>query len=203
MTVPVLILAGGASTRMGARNKLLEPAFGQPLIRLQAWRALKASRDVSVLVRPDQPEIANALTGLDVSIIIASEAVEGIGGSIRAGTRSFLRQPCFLLMLADLVEIEASDLRKVMNASAIESGPRIWRGATEDGKPGHPILFERHVYDDLLKLSGDNGGKSVIEMYRDQTRLVNLPGQRARFDLDTPEAWDAWHTTRLERAKAG
>ena len=193
MTVPILILAGGKSARMGSRNKLLEEVHGQPLLRLQAWRALKASRDVSVLIRPGQPALKQALAGLNVRIISAPEAYEGMGGSIRAGTRAHLRSKCFLLMLADLVEIEASDLRAVMQARAMTSGPYIWRGATQDGRAGHPILFEHTVYGDLLNLRQDDGGRSVIAAHQDHVHLVPLPKQRARLDLDTPEEWDKWH----------
>ncbi len=192
MSVPILILAGGASTRMGSRHKLLESINGQSLLRLQAWRAMKASREVTVLIRPGQPALKRALAGLPIKILVANEAFEGMGGSIRAGTRAHLRAKCFLMLLADLVEIEASDMRSVMTARATENGPWIWRGATADGKPGHPILFEHHVYSDLLNLRGDTGGQSVIDANPEKVRLVPLEGDRARCDLDTPEDWDAW-----------
>lgn len=192
MTVPILILAGGKAARMGSRNKLLEEVHGQPLVRLQAWRALKASRSVSVLIRPGQPAVRQALAGLNVRIIAAPEAYEGMGGSIRAGTRAHLRSKCFLMVLADLVEIEASDMRLVMQGRAMTTGPWIWRGATQDGKPGHPVLFEHQVYGDLLRLRQDNGGQSVMEAHAGRVQLVPLPGNRARRDLDTPEEWAAW-----------
>lgn len=195
MTVPILILAGGASSRMGSRDKLTETVGGQPLLRLQAWRALKASREVTVLIRPGRPDLQRALAGLPLRIITQSEAQEGIGGSIRAGTRAHLRARCFLLMLADLVAIEASDLRTVIAARNTANGPLIWRGATADGKPGHPVLFEHGVYGDLLNLRGDVGAQAVMEKHKNRIRLVPLPGDRARFDLDTPEDWEGWRAS--------
>lgn len=192
MTVPILILAGGSSSRMGARHKLLEPVQGQPLLRLQARRALKASSDVTVLIRPDRPALQDAIAGLPVKLLVAPEAVEGMGGSIRAGTRSQLGNECFLMLLADLVEIEASDMRKVMAARANSTGPWVWRGATEDGKPGHPILFDKAIYGELLNLRGDSGGGEIMKSHADKEMHVPLSGQRARTDLDTPEDWDAW-----------
>lgn len=198
MTVPILILAGGSSSRMGSRQKLLEPVQGQPLLRLQAWRALKASRDVTVLIRPGQPALKRAVAGLPVKLLTAPEAFEGMGGSIRAGTRAQLRSKCFLMMLADLVEIEASDMRTVINARARRNGPWIWRGATKDGRPGHPILFERGIYGELLNLRGDNGGRGIIDAHADKVMLITLPGQRALTDLDTPEEWAAWRAAGKE-----
>lgn len=198
MTVPILILAGGSSTRMGERNKLLESVEGQPLLRLQAWRALKASREVSVLIRPGQPALKRAVAGLPIRLMTVNEAFEGMGGSIRAGTRAHLRHKCFLMMLADLVDIEANDMRQVINARATEHGPWAWRGATEDGTPGHPILFEQQIYADLLNLRGDDGGKHVMEKHADKVRLIPLLGKRARTDLDTVEEWDAWRAQKDE-----
>lgn len=183
---------------MGPRHKLLEDVNGQPLLRLQAWRALKASRDVTVLIRPGMPALKRAVAGLPVRLLVATEAFEGMGGSIRAGTRANLRAKCFLMMPADLVEIEASDMRAVINARATENGPWFWRGATQDGKPGHPILFEASSYAELLNLRGDQGGAEIMQRHPDKVQLVPLPGQRARTDLDTPEEWDHW---RAEQAK--
>jgi len=177
---------------MGSRHKLLEEVHGQPLLRLQAWRALKASRDVTVLIRPGVPMLKQVLTGLNVRVLVAPEAYEGMGGSIRAGTRAHLRSRCFLMLLADLIDIEASDMREVMTARSTHSGPWIWRGATQDGKPGHPILFEKNVYSDLLNLRRDHGGNEFIAAHKDRVQLVPLPGQRARRDLDTMEDWDTW-----------
>ncbi len=198
MTVPILILAGGASSRMGSRDKLLEVAYGQPLLRLQAWRALKASREVTVLIRPGQPALKRALAGLPLKILVATEAFEGIGGSIRAGTRAHLRSKCFLMVLADLVDVEAQDMRTVMAARSMQSGPWIWRGATEDGLPGHPILFESAVFGDLLNLRGDAGGSEIMERRADRIQTVRLPGRRARRDLDTPEDWNVWRQEQLK-----
>lgn len=194
MTTPVLILAGGSSSRMAPRNKLLENVDGHPLLRLQAWRALKASRDVTVLLRPNQPALKTALDGLPVRILTANEALEGMGGSIRAGTRSLQNAPCFLMLLADLVDIEAEDMRRVMSAREAKTGAVAWRGTTEDGKPGHPILFDSALYPELMELSGDQGAKAVLSCYADQIVDVPLPGQRARTDLDSPDDWLLWRS---------
>lgn len=199
MTVPILILAGGSSSRMGARHKLLETVHGQPLLRLQAWRALKTSRDVTVLIRPDQPALEHVLEGLPVTILTANEAIEGMGGSLRAGTMAHLRDKCFLMLLADLVEIEANDMRALITArTKNESAAHIWQATTEDGKPGNPILFDRAVYGDLLDLHGDIGARKLLQLHKDELTYVPLPGQRARMDLDTPEDWAAWRATQSQ-----
>ncbi|MEP4198186.1 MAG: nucleotidyltransferase family protein [Aliishimia sp.] len=193
MSVPILILAGGSSSRMGSRQKLLEPVHGQPLLRVQACRALKASPHVTVLIRPDVPLVKQALNGLDVRILEAPQAHEGMSGSIRAGAHAHVNDPCFLMLLTDLIDIDTTDMRKVINARDAQTDHWIWRGATEDGKPGHPILFDQKVYDALLGIRGDTGAQEVIKANKNKVQLVPLPGRRARRDLDTPQDWDDWH----------
>jgi molybdenum cofactor cytidylyltransferase len=192
MSVPILVLAGGASRRMGARDKLLEPVRGAPLLRIQAERALQASDDVTVLLRPEREAHVAALAGLPVQMLTAPEAIEGMGGSIRAGTAHLSNRPYFLLMLADLVEIETADLQTVIAARKAQPKAWIWRGASEGFKPGHPILFDRRVFPDLRELGQDKGGAAILKRHKDKVHLVPLPGQRALLDLDTPEAWEAW-----------
>jgi len=203
MSVPILILAGGTSTRMGNKHKLLEVVDGQPLLRLQAWRALKASPEVTVLLRPGQPALRRAVAGLPVRTITPQEALEGIGGSLRAGTRAHLGARAFMVLLADLVEIEAQDMRAVMQARSTGSGALIWQGATQDGRPGHPILFESALYGHLLTARQDVGAKALVEQFADRRQLVPLPGRRARVDLDTPQDWAAWRAQRDEISSEG
>ena len=177
---------------MGTGDKLTELVGNQPLLRVQAWRALKASRDVTVLIRPGNHAARRALAGLTARIFQPTEAFEGMGGSMRAGTRTMLRNRGFIMLLADLVDINSTDIREIMAHRVVNPSAKIVRGATSDGKPGHPIFFDRSVYGDLLNLRGDDGGRGVAEKYSDQTHLVELPGNSARLDLDTPEDWAAW-----------
>ena len=81
-------------------------------------------------------------------------------------------------------------------ARAANPASAIWRGAAEDGTPGHPVLFDGALRDDFADLSGDSGGRAIIDRYKDRTHLVPLPGRRALTDLDTPEDWEAWRSAR-------
>lgn len=188
--IAILLLAGGASARMGARDKLTEPVHGQPLVQLQAHRALEVSRDVTILLRPGNIAARQTLRGLPLRVMHPVEALEGMGGSLRAGSRTLADRPAFLLLLADLVELTPEDMRLVITARQNHPGAHIWRGMTSDGKPGHPILFDRVCYEDLSNLSGDQGARDILHHH--PVHPVPLPGQRARRDLDTPSDWAEW-----------
>ena len=190
--IPILILAAGQSTRMRGRDKLLEDVGGVPLLRLQVERALRLGGAVYVALGPDQIDRAAALGDLDVIALTVPEASEGMSGTMRSAIGQLPECPAFMMLLGDLVAIEADDLRKVYQAYLRKPHYLIWRGATDDNKPGHPIIFSSAIRPEFAKLSGDGGGEALVKPLIKQTWLEPLDGNRARLDLDTPEDWAAW-----------
>ncbi|APE43596.1 4-diphosphocytidyl-2C-methyl-D-erythritol synthase [Sulfitobacter alexandrii] len=192
--MPIIILAAGGATRMRGRDKLLEPVAGVPLLRRQALMARAAGQGPVVVALPPRPHLRyDVLEGLDVQLLPVADAAEGMNASLRAG---ILALPgtvrCAMVLLADLPELTAADLRRVADAVDLTDGNMIWRGATAQGAPGHPIVFRSDLFPALAALEGDSGGREVVSQQADRMVLVPLPGDRARLDLDTPEAWAAW-----------
>jgi len=191
--VSVLILAAGASSRMRGRDKLLELVEGVPLLRRQACMALEVSGDVRVALPPAPHPRDDAVADLPVTLVRVPDAAEGMGASLRT-LFAAVTAPRALLLLGDLPALEADDLRAVLAAPATAPGAVIWRGATQDGKGGHPMLVADAAYPDFIALCGDDGGRGVVAKHG--AHLVPLPGTRARLDLDTPEDWAAWRAGR-------
>lgn len=194
--LPILILAAGQSRRMRGRDKLLEEVDGRPLIRRMAQIARAVSGRVVVALPPAPHARYDALDGLDITALEVRDAHEGMGASIAAGTRAMGDAPAFMLLLADLPDLQVEDLNSVTQAVDLKSETAIWRGATADGAPGHPIVFRAELYPALAALSGDDGGRGVVASVGERVKLIPLPGTRARRDLDTPEDWAAWRAAR-------
>ena len=191
--IPILLLAAGASSRMRGRDKLIEEIDGVALLRRQALMA-RAISDTVIVALPARPHPRYALIAdLDVKVLEVPDADEGMGASIRTAFAALpegARQA--MLLLADLPEITQDDLCTVIAAINTHPDAVIWRGATQDGKAGHPIIFDQSLFADLTRLTGDSGGQSVVNAAGKRVHLIALPDQRARLDLDTPEDWDAW-----------
>ena len=96
-----------------------------------------------------------------------------------------------MILLADLPDITADDLNTVLDSVQAHPDMLIWRGATEAGKPGHPVVFDRSLFKRLSCLTGDEGAQSVVRACSDKVHLQPLPGQNALLDLDTPADWAA------------
>jgi len=190
--IPILILAAGQSSRMGGRDKLLEDVGGEPLLRKQVRMACGTGHPVFVALPANAGARRTAIADLAAQPLGVAEAKEGLSGTMRGAVRQLPDAPAFMLILGDLVALETSDLLAVIGTRERHPDNIIWRGATQDGAPGHPIIFDRSVRPDFANLRGDDGGKGLIGPLKDRTCLVRLPQNRARFDLDTPEEWDAW-----------
>jgi CTP:molybdopterin cytidylyltransferase MocA len=179
---------------MRGADKLAEVVAGQPLLRRQAQIARAATRGPVLVTLPDRthPRV-DQLRGLDLQVIPVPRAAEGMSASLRAGIAALPEGTvAVMILLADLPELEATDLARVLDTVAPESATRVWRGATADGKPGHPLVIHADLFPAFRALEGDTGGRDVLAQFRDRTRLIPLPGARALRDLDTPEAWAAW-----------
>ena len=189
MTGCIMILAAGASSRMGpGRDKLLEPLADGPLLRVMVNRALAVCGQVMLcLPGPDHPRVAHIGAATPIWV---PDADEGMAASIRAGVRALPEAVTDVMILpADMPEMTEKDMQDVW--AAHQSGA-ITRGASADGTPGHPVIFPQDLLRELTELRGDEGARSVIVRHRQRVHLVPLPAQHALTDLDTPEAWAAW-----------
>ncbi|GAA6175517.1 nucleotidyltransferase family protein [Sulfitobacter pacificus] len=192
--LPIVILAAGASSRMRGRDKLLEEVNGLPLLRQQALKACAVTGGPVLIALPAPPHPRyDALKGLEVLPFAVPDADEGMNASLRRAFAALPREaPCAMVLLGDLPDVTADDLAKVADAVELDSGQLIWRGATQEGAAGHPIVFHRTLFPAFAQLSGDSGGREVVAQAKGRMTLVPLEGQRARRDLDTPEDWDRW-----------
>ncbi|MBS8271542.1 nucleotidyltransferase family protein [Halomonas litopenaei] len=159
--------------------------------------AQATGQPVFVAVPPDAIARRAIIDESKATALIVADADEGLSASLRSGVAQLPDATAFLVMLGDLVALETADLVAVLDARKAAPHALIWRGTTADGKPGHPILFDALLRPDFAGLAGDKGADALVKKHSAATHLVALPDARARFDLDTPEDWDAWRLTRM------
>lgn len=188
----ILILAAGASSRMAPRDKLLEQIDGQPLIARSLRTALATGLPVTLTLPPDRPERWQAVEGIGGKRVTVAQARDGMAESLKAGLAAIPADVPVLLLLADLPELDTTDLLAVAGADSAF----IQRGATEAGQPGHPVLLPVWLRPELEALTGDQGARALFQRHNDRLRLVPLPANRALTDLDTPEDWARWRALR-------
>jgi CTP:molybdopterin cytidylyltransferase MocA len=179
---------------MAGRDKLLEPVNGQPLLKRITALCLPHGQVFVTLPRLDHPR-ANVLPQA-AHIVTVPDWQEGMSASLRAGNAAIPAALDLMVLPADMPEITGADIARVVAAQVAAPNALIWHAATQDGTPGHPVLFAAALRDGFAGLSGDTGARAILSAHGGRRHLVPLPGQRARVDLDTPEEWARWRQTR-------
>jgi molybdenum cofactor cytidylyltransferase len=182
----LLLLAAGASTRMG-RPKQLLPVRGRPLLRhvVEAYLAEPVSPLVIVL-GANPVEIAACLDGLPVHLVVNAGWAEGMGSSLRTGMEALLaRAPTLdsvVVALADQPDLTAGHIAKLIGTHRATGRSIV---ASEcDGVRGPPVLFAAAHFPALLASHGDIGARPLLQKHVQDVAAVPLT---AAPDLDTPE----------------
>jgi molybdenum cofactor cytidylyltransferase len=196
--VAVLLLAAGRSTRMGGPNKMLAEAEGQPLV-VHAVKAALASQAVEVVVvlghmaeevkaAIDRAVPANG----KLRFVINPDFAEGLSTSVRTGMTALAKNiDAAIVQLGDMPGVTAALLDRLMAAFSPVEGRSICV-PTVGGKRGNPVLWDRRFFPEIAQVSGDTGAKHLIGEHADLVCEVEMTGEAAITDIDTPEALAAW-----------
>lgn len=196
--IPALILAAGVARRMRGTDKLLEKVRGVPLLRAKVEDALACDMAAYVtLPGPEHPRW-QLLDGLPVTRVPVPNAHRGMAASLGAGLHALPpRARRVMILLSDLPELSAEHLRTMLDAAKAHPDAPALRGATEDGRAGHPVILSLTFKDQLLGLEGDRGAGAILKTL--PVVKITLPGTVAITDLDTPEDWAAWRAAQREQ----
>lgn len=182
-----LVLAAGLSRRAGAVNKLLVDIDGRPMVRVVAETALAAGfRPVLAVTGHEAAAVAAVLAGIDVGLVDNPDFGEGMAASIRHGIGALPDDVGGVLVcLGDMPWVRESTLVALRQGFSSAMGPAIRRPVCH-GRPGNPVLFGRDFLAELARLTGDRGGKAVIEAHPDQVFDVAVDDPGIFHDLDRP-----------------
>ena len=177
-----VVLAAGAGRRFGG-DKLLAVVDGEPMIRsvVRAYAALCGR--VTVVAR-SREQFSAALDGLPVEVAVNEHADEGMASSLHAGVMACTDRPALMFVLADEPRVDRSLVASVMKLWVDTSAPIV--APRFAGVIGHPVLFDRSCFTDLLALDGDTGARGVVRRMQSQVRYVDVDREQP-VDIDTPD----------------
>jgi CTP:molybdopterin cytidylyltransferase MocA len=181
----VIILAAGASRRLG-RPKQLEPWDGVPLLRRAVLTALDAGvGPVVVVLGCLADECRAVIADLDAQVVVNGGWEEGMASSIRAGVAAveLLDPPSEALVIATCDQPAVLAAHLVALARAVAEGADA-AGSGYEGIVGVPAVFGRSLWSELLKLSGDVGGR---ELLRGLSNARTVPSGTAGLDFDSSQ----------------
>lgn len=192
--VAAVILAAGRSTRAGDLNKLTEDVAGRAIVAHVADAVLaSAARPVIVVSGHRADAVKAALGDRDVTFAHNPDFADGISTSIRTGVGA-VPETCAgaMIVLGDMPDLIAEDVDSLIEAFDGETICIPYTG----GRRGNPVLFPRAFFDDLKKLTGDEGARKLTAMHTKDVREVPVEGAGTLTDLDTADAIAAWRRER-------
>lgn len=174
-----LVLAAGAGSRFGG-DKLRAPWGDGSLIAATLSIARAAPVDgVAAAIRPGDRLIDDP----SVRLVAVEDWAEGMGASLRAGIAALPDGAAgAFVFLGDMPRIPIAVL--VPLAAAVRGGAAA-AAPVFAGRAGHPVLFSRSLFPDLLRLEGDRGAWRVLADLGDRLARIPAPDDGVLFDVDT------------------
>jgi molybdenum cofactor cytidylyltransferase len=187
--IAAIVLAAGRSTRMGGPNKLLARIDGVPLVRHAAEAAMGAGlAEVVVVTGHQQEAVRGALAGLDLAFAHNPDFAEGLSTSLKTGLEALGDGvDAVVVLLGDMPRISSALVRRLAASFAPEAGRHVVVPVA-DGRRGNPVLWGRRFFPELMRVTGDQGGRAILAASPEAIAEVPADLDDVHLDLDTPEA---------------
>ena len=187
--VALLLLAAGASTRMG-RPKQLLPYRGRTLLRHAAETAVASGCAPVVLVTGAlHDELVAELADLPIQAVRNKNWETGMASSIHTGLAALapVLPPAVLIMLTDQPLVTSELLRQLVARQRQTQAPIV--AASYGDALGVPAVFARALLPELRKLQGAQGAVRLIASLGNAVARVDFPA--GLVDIDTLAEYQA------------
>ena len=196
--IAALVLAAGRSARFEGGHKLLAETGGAPLIAgVMAAISQSDAASIILVTAPDGEPIVAACGPGRWRNVINEAAHEGLASSIRAGLRALettsrsgpgvAAYAGVLIVLADMPGVTAELVNALIALSRAHDYNAIVFPAGSDDRQGHPVLWPHALFPELMKLSGDQGAKALLQTHRERVVTLPVTDAAAFLDIDTPQ----------------
>lgn len=201
--VLAVVMAAGFSRRFGDDDKrcCVWPPTGRTLLHETLFQLQRVLAHTVVVIRPDDDPQTLGLPE-SVRLLRAPNASNGLGASI-ADALTTIEQNTewrglnrIALLLGDMPAIQVETLRTLLNHAypypdecegESQRNRQLIRPSYQ-GVPGHPVIFGRHYWSALSRLSGTEGARQVLRDHSGDCIELPVSDPGVIADIDTPEA---------------
>ncbi len=208
MKIALIMLAAGNSRRFGS-NKLLYEIEGKPMYQHILEKLMKVAEGIGkgaetgdksnsasgrmiaadaeivscqVTAVTQYEEIERAARAAGARVYYNPHPDEGISSSLQIGLKANLDADACLFTVSDQPWLSVETIEQLIWLLK-NSGNGI-ACVSCSGKLGNPCIFTRKYYDELLSITGDRGGKSVITAHREDTAVLAVKDPWELTDMD-------------------
>ena len=173
------------------RNKLLEPFQGVPLVRHVVRVAQESGLSrVVVVLGQEADRVQAALAPFDrdrrIGVVVNEDFANGQSTSVIAGLNAVGGEfGAAMFLLGDQPAISAAILDQLIQAFGVSDRTiclPIWKGQRRN-----PVIFGTRHFPALRALTGDAGGRSVIEANPDEVIAIPFDDEVPFRDVDSED----------------
>lgn len=183
--IAAIVLAAGLSARMGRPKQTLR-LEGVPMLErtLKALRRTRVDR-VVVVLGANAAEVRRSVKFEDEEVVVNARFRDGMSGSLRLGLRAVERDAdAAVIALADQPFVSPTTVDGLVEAYLASRAPivvPVYRGAR-----GNPVLFDRSLFLQIMRIEGDVGAKRVVESHKAELLELEVEDPGVVVDIDTP-----------------
>jgi molybdenum cofactor cytidylyltransferase len=188
--ISAVVLAAGRAERMG-EQKLLLPLNDKPVLQWVLESALASSvHEVTCVVR-DLKAVRQriALAHHRLHWLINYAADRGQSSSVIAGLWAIEPRSDGVLFLVGDQPLVRKDLLDAL-IQRFEQSSALIVAPSFKGQARNPVLFRRELFPEILRLTGDRGGRFLIEKHKSRTEYVEWQQEMPFMDIDVREDYE-------------
>ena len=188
--LPGVILAAGGSTRMGSPKAALRTPDGEMFVT-RIVRTLRTAgvTDLVIVTGTHHDAVLDALAHdreAAPRVVRNPDPSRGQLSSLLAGMDAVVtsQSDAVMMTLVDVPLVRASTVAAVIETWQRTRAP-IVRPAIGD-QHGHPVIFDRALFNELRRAPLDAGAKSVVRAHEHEIVNVTVDDEGCVRDVDTP-----------------
>lgn len=185
-----VVLAAGLGTRFGG-DKLRSVINGKAMYRhvLDEIASVIGYESITFVTGGSGP--ADEAAALGANVVINQRPEDGQASSMRLGLLNNLKYGSCLFAVADQPMICAESINRLITGYR-NSNMMMASMTNASGDFANPCIFASCYYDELMRIEGDRGGKSVITKHADDVYRCRADSELELFDIDTGEDLDSF-----------
>ena len=191
--ISAIIMASGKSERMGT-NKLLLEYRGITFIENTLKKVLNENFYELAIITCDKEvkkKCQNYIKKLEkdkknIYLVDNKKSEKGQSESIKMGLKTLGKCDGYMFFSCDQPFLTSDTIKKILK----NFNPERITIPEYDGKRSLPVIFGKNFKNELLKLEGDTGGKTVISNHPDKIRIVEIENSDEGRDIDTKEDYE-------------
>ena len=194
--LPAIVAAAGLSSRMGTSKPLLDAGGRTFLARTLTSLRGGGADPLIVVVRNMEGAVGREARAGGALVIQNPDPTSGPVSSLQAGIRAVPADASAVLFCpVDHPLFLPGTVQALLTAFAREAAPII--APTYEGRRGHPVIFHRDLFPELLEDGLPNGARSVIQRYLTHRIEIPVDDPGILIDVDTPTDY-RHHFSRLD-----